>query len=388
MATKTLVFSFDGTGNEPADATEFTEDESISNVLKLHVLMGGGLQEDESATTTRNGNPQETHYYNGIGTREGTYPVPLLGRLITTMRRHVNMAFAPTFGDARRILREAEADFEAADHQSGDKLVVFGFSRGAALARKFVSRILAANRRREVTFLGVFDTVAAMNGIHRKGEKISSDVVFENGTLNSRVKRAVHIVALDEDRVPFTPTLINRDAANPDRILEVWFPGVHSDVGGGYWYDGLSDVALEFMIRQCKQALQDDISIAQGDSVSIRQLLAQQGSQLAELTADDIAIHPLVNGVMHLHAGLVAKAVDQEPRAVYVSDNDRPSGNRNAVPLVHWSVKERFDTVTDYRPAALRGLRFRLMLEDGQRSDVMEGIAGLREYQPSRGQSV
>ena len=108
----------------------------------------------------------------------------------------------------------------------------------------------------------------------------------------------------------------------------------------------------------------------------------------AELTADDIAIHPLVNGVMHLHAGLVAKAVDQEPRAVYVSDNDRPSRNRNAVPLVHWTVKERFDTVTDYRPAALRGLRFRLLLEDGQRSDVMEGIAGLREYQPSGGQSV
>ena len=239
-----------------------------------------------------------------------------------------------------------------------------------------------------MTFLGVFDTVAAMNGIHRKGEKISSDVVFENGTLNSRVKRAVHVVALDEDRVPFTPTLINRDAASPDRILEAWFPGVHSDVGGGYWYDGLSDVALEFMIRQCKQALQDDVSIAQGDSGSIRQLLARQGSQLAELTADDIAIHPLVNGVMHLHAGLVAKAVDQEPRAVYVSDNDRPSGNRNAVPLVHWSVKERFDTVTDYRPAALRGLRFRLLLEDGQRSDVMEGIAGLREYQPSGGQSV
>ena len=81
MATKTLVFSFDGTGNEPADATEFTEDESISNVLKLHVLMGGGLQEDRSETKTPNGNLKETHYYNGIGTREGTNPVPLLGRL-------------------------------------------------------------------------------------------------------------------------------------------------------------------------------------------------------------------------------------------------------------------------------------------------------------------
>ena len=380
-ATKTLVFSFDGTGNEPGDATEFTEDESISNVLKLHVLMGGGLQTDKSETTTLNGGRQETRYYNGIGTRVGGYPIPLFGRLITTMRRHVNMAFAPTFGDARRILQEAEGDFEAADYQPGDNLVVFGFSRGAALARKFVSRILAVNEDCEVSFLGVFDTVAAMNGIHRKGEKVSSDVVFENGTLNDRVKRAVHIVALDEDRVPYTPTLINRDPASPSRILEVWFPGVHSDIGGGYWHDGLSDLALEFMIRQCRQALQDDLSIAQGDSVSIRRLLEQQGPQVADLTADDIALHPLVNGVMHLHAGLVAKAVDQEPRAVYVSDNDRPSRDPDAVPLVHWSVKERFDTVTAYRPAALRGLRFRLLLEDGRRSDEgIEGIAGLREY--------
>ena len=41
---RTLVFNFDGTGNEPSDAGEFAEDESISNVLKLHVLMGGGLE--------------------------------------------------------------------------------------------------------------------------------------------------------------------------------------------------------------------------------------------------------------------------------------------------------------------------------------------------------
>ena len=39
---RTLIFNFDGTGNEPSDAGQFAEDESISNVLKLHVLMGGG----------------------------------------------------------------------------------------------------------------------------------------------------------------------------------------------------------------------------------------------------------------------------------------------------------------------------------------------------------
>ena len=42
---KTIVFSFDGTGNEPTDAGEFIENESITNVLKLHLLLGGGFGE-------------------------------------------------------------------------------------------------------------------------------------------------------------------------------------------------------------------------------------------------------------------------------------------------------------------------------------------------------
>ena len=43
---KTIVFSFDGTGNEPSGAGEFLKNESITNVLKLHLLLGGGIGED------------------------------------------------------------------------------------------------------------------------------------------------------------------------------------------------------------------------------------------------------------------------------------------------------------------------------------------------------
>ena len=42
--SRTLVFSFDGTGNEPSDATKFEEDESITNVLKLHILGSGPIK--------------------------------------------------------------------------------------------------------------------------------------------------------------------------------------------------------------------------------------------------------------------------------------------------------------------------------------------------------
>ena len=275
-AARTLVFSFDGTGNEPQDASGFQHDESVSNILKLHVLMGGGLEEDRSETRTEAGGVQETRYYNGIGTQEDGETIPLIGHLIAKARRGINSALAPSWGDARRILKQAERDLKELDPTGDDRIVVFGFSRGAALARKFASRTLDTYPDLRISFLGVFDTVAAMDGVHTKGEAISSDVVFENGTLNPRVVRAVHIVSLDEDRVAYEPTLINRDEENPDRITEVWFPGVHSDIGGGYWHDGLSDVSLSFMIKECREALKSDISIAQPTAAEIGRLLKEQ----------------------------------------------------------------------------------------------------------------
>ena len=382
---KTLVFSFDGTGNEPSQVNEFKEDESITNVLKLHILMGGGMKIDQTDTRTLRGNQQVTYYYNGIGTREAGVSIPLLGWL----RGAVNMAMAPTFGDARRILNEAKTDFYDAGYQHEDRVVVFGFSRGAALARKFVSELLAENENLEIAFLGVYDTVAAMNGIHRSGDLVSSDVLFENGTLHARVARAVHLVALDEDRVPFTPTLINVDRESPDRVLEVWMPGVHSDVGGGYWMDGLSDLALRFMIDELQKCLGDEITVATGTK-HIRTMLEEQGDQLADVTADDVIIQPLDRGTLHAHAGIVAKVAGREPRSVHVCEHDRPlrGGNGVELPLVHFAVKRRFDAVPGYRPTALRGTRFRLFVSHGDVKPALVGIAGLRDFTPEEDQGL
>ena len=124
---KTITFSFDGTGNEPSDAGRFTEDESVSNVLKLHVLMGGGFEADRTATKTDGGEPQVTFYYNGIGTREEGRSIPLLGRL----RDALNMAMAPRWGDAARILREVWRDFESARYEEGNRIVDFSGLRAS-----------------------------------------------------------------------------------------------------------------------------------------------------------------------------------------------------------------------------------------------------------------
>ena len=380
--SKTLVFGFDGTGNAPNDVIGFMNNESITNIVKLHVLMGGGLQQGCSTTKTPAGGAQQVHYYSGIGSRQERNQVPLLGALTTKLRQQVNKAFAPTFGDARRIVEEAMEDFAETGYSqaAGDEIVVFGYSRGAALARKFVSVLLEAHADAEVAFLGVFDTVAAFDGIHRQGEVISSDVVFENGTVNERVRRVVHILALDEDRVTFSPTLINKDKNNSDRILEIWFPGVHGDIGGGYWLDGLSDAALGFMVEQCRKTLAENIRISEGSGDALQTLFEEQGDQLSALTVDDVALRPQSTSPLHSHSGLLALASGQAPRSVRVNDNDQPSQQPDDRPLLHWSIKRRFDVLADYKPAALRDLQFRMWLPDGGRSETLHGITGLQEY--------
>ena len=380
---RTLVFSFDGTGNEPSDADGFEHDESISNVLKLHVLMGGGLAEDRTQTTTVAGDPQLTYYFNGIGTREDGEDIPLVGWLVSKATGWVNQALAPRWGDARRILNEAARDLQQAEPTREDRIVVFGFSRGAALARKFASITVQQNEGLKIAFLGVFDTVAAMDGIHRSGEKISSDVVFEHGTVDERVERAVHIVSLDEDRIAFEPTLMNRDESNPERITEIWFPGVHGDIGGGYWHDGLADLSLSYMIDRCRESLGQDIRIEESGAEEIRGLLAAQGQILKLLDADDILIHPNVSGMAHAHTVGFGKMYPKEVRKVCVRDNDRPLATSECRPLVHHSVKARFDLVPEYRPPALRGTRLELLLPGGGRQEV-DGIAGLRELEDPR----
>lgn len=367
-AGQTLVFSFDGTGNEPADADGFKQDESISNVFKLHILLGGGI-EPQPPMQTRSGRRQTAFYYNGIGTRQDGATIPLLGRLYSAGRRVVNLALAPTFSDVQQILDEAEADLTAA-YRPGDRIVVFGFSRGAALARKFATVLLEADARRTVAFLGVFDTVAAMGGL------ISSDVVIEQGALHERVQRAVHVVAIDEDRVAFTPTLIDSDADDAKRVTEIWFPGVHGDVGGGYWNDGLSDLTLAFMAGSCQRTLGADV-IVMNETATPR---PSPGGDAIEtgtvIAADDIALEPRFDARIHTHTRFDSTLFDRNVREVRAC-----TGNlADTLPVLHYSVKQRVDHVADYRPPALRDLDSRLWLGDGRLSPPIHGIGGLRRY--------
>jgi hypothetical protein len=72
--------------------------------------------------------------------------------------------------------------------------------------------------------------------------------------LSDIIEHAVHALAVDEKRAPFTPTLWTLGAGQTltagQSALQVWFPGVHSDIGGGYRDKGIGDITWDFMMRQ------------------------------------------------------------------------------------------------------------------------------------------
>lgn len=120
-----------------------------------------------------------------------------------------------------------------------------------------------------IKFLGLWDTVEAYglpvaelkDGVN----KFLWPLVFGNLKLSPNVDRACHALALDDERQTFHPLLWEETSEDPGartdpdsppprpgRITQVWFSGVHSNVGGGYPEDQLSYVSLEWILSEAK----------------------------------------------------------------------------------------------------------------------------------------
>ena len=112
--------------------------------------------------------------------------------------------------------------------------------------------------------MGVWDTVGAL-GIPIDGFRppvLSKLWTFHDTTLSRYVLNAYHAIAIDERRRPFRPTLwIKQDDAAEQTLQQVWFAGVHCDIGGGYRDPELSEIPLLWMAdkaRACGLAFAPD----------------------------------------------------------------------------------------------------------------------------------
>ena len=138
--------------------------------------------------------------------------------------------------------------------------------------RKIYPRDPAKTDLIDIRFLGVWDTVRALGAPDfLPGSRwLNAKYAFHDAVLTSKIKVARHAVAIDEPRLTFRPTLfgakkvaeLNARAADGKGeqeawklpYQEVWFPGVHSAIGGGGARRGLSDIALTWILRGARDA--------------------------------------------------------------------------------------------------------------------------------------
>jgi uncharacterized protein (DUF2235 family) len=209
------LYAFDGTWNSEKDAGQYDRN---TNVVRF---------KDQYAGTR--------FFYKGVGTRHGT-----LGKF-----------FGGAFGVGGKERIEQACEDLAKQLAAGDRDVdIVGFSRGAALAAHFANvvaddgvRVNGVVERLPVRFLGVFDVVAAFGIPINLGFNFNRINLGYRLGLSRGVKFCYHALALDEARQAFRPTRLRGGC-------EVWFRGVHSDVGGGNDNHALNDISLRWMLHK------------------------------------------------------------------------------------------------------------------------------------------
>ena len=146
--------------------------------------------------------------------------------------------------------------------------------------------------------------------------------VFHDTELSGIVQTARHALAIDEQRAPFAPTLWLEKAKPNQTVEQVWFPGVHSDVGGGYPETQLSDIALEWMLSEARAA----------GLVFDSEVLTKR------------PLSPLPTGTLHDSKTGLYKLTPGNNRPIGVGGTQR----------VHESAMARWDADPKYRPKNLR----------------------------------
>ncbi len=352
---KNIILCSDGTGNTAVKGRG-------TNVFKLFEAI------DLTEHRTRpEFDAQLAFYDDGVGT-QGIAPLKMLGGATGYGLAH----------NVKKLYREL-----ARVYDPGDRIFLFGFSRGAFTVRtlagmigkcgvlkggefrrsrdlrKAVDAAYAAyrwNYRSRLTdwfasrirpseappaidpamvhsdvriaFLGVWDTVDAVGMPFALADLINTWIVqfkFGTQTLGDHVEQAYHALSLDDDRRAFQPVLWHaKGDASDARIHQLWFAGVHSNVGGGYPKQGMSLVALDWMLRQA----------------------AEHGLRLQDVDLELFRAHASVDDALYDPRAGLGIFYRWAPRDVakYCEDSRFP-------PRIHISVAERIAHGTaDYAP--------------------------------------
>ena len=325
---KRIIICADGTWNRPEK--DLTKD-FPTNVLKMARAI---------SPVAKDGTEQVVFYDWGLGSYHSSFSGGAFGKGINKN----------VMDDYRFIVQ---------NYKAGDELYFFGFSRGAYTVRSLAGlinncSILKRNKanmtekafelykdsdthpdapqsiefRRKyavedkvrIKFIGVWDTVGALGVPLRMLGFMDEKNLFYDNKIGPNIDIARHALAIDELRSDFEPTIwLGRE--NMD-LKQVWFTGVHSDVGGGYKPDknrqSLADIPLEWMIKEAEKP---------GLSFEKHLKTRLKGHHLAEQ-------HQEYKGFFKVLGKHTRKIPDHT--------------------FIHKSVKDRVAELPDYRPDTLR----------------------------------
>lgn len=315
---KNIVILFDGTSNEVSA--------NRSNILRLY----GMLEKSER---------QLVYYDPGVGTLGAANAwLRFWRKAVEVWGMATGWGLDENVKEAYRFLVENYHDGHRTDGLplGRDRIYIFGFSRGAYSARVLAGFIHAVGLieprnlnlldyayraykrigeqgegvetafaevrlyermldpdRPPIRLLGLFDTVASVIEHGRYGPRLRSHAFTRR---NRSVETVRHALAIDEKRTMFRPQLwpegeeywgnpFNSAGAGPQDVREVWFTGVHGDVGGGYAEaeSALAKVPLKWMIDETGPAGLHYRTRA------VNQILPQPGTEGSHVAPDPLA---------------------------------------------------------------------------------------------------
>ena len=261
---KNIVICCDGTRGK------YEAEDKNTNVVRLFERLGkdGKGEGDERE--------QISYYDPGVGTysplnselgrKVGNLAVSASGTSVTGVGVRGNVV------EAYRYLMDC--------YEPGDEVYLFGYSRGAHTVRvlagilhrcglltkgsenliPYMTHVYDERKHNDIAagfkgtfsrqckphFIGVWDTVASVGWLRR--------AQFSDNRLNGDVTYGYQALSVDENREHFRPSVWEEDAMPEGQTIEqVWFPGCHADVGGQEADRGISDIPLEWMLRNAKQ---------------------------------------------------------------------------------------------------------------------------------------
>jgi hypothetical protein len=278
MSGKRIILLSDGTGNSASKVWK-------SNVWRVFESLD------------LRGSEQVAFYDDGVGT-SSFKPLAILGGVFG-------------WGLKRNVLDIYK--FLCLNYKEGDQIFAFGFSRGAFTIRVLIGLVLSQNlvtgatdaevyrnakmayrayRRerfhtilriesvlrvmrdavlfifgarydkakntevKQIEFLGLWDTVAAyglpLDEMARGVSQWILPLELSNRKFDTRIQRACHALSLDDERTTFHPVLWNEKGVPAVVLTQVWFAGVHSNVGGGYPDDSLAYIPLYWIMTEAE----------------------------------------------------------------------------------------------------------------------------------------